>query len=248
MPEKPQRNDNRGIVVVDSNMLEDMSSTFPENLHATPGSPIATLANHTSSYLDVLPILAHQGYHIIIPETVMVEAAQMIRPEFIQLSQNAPIKRYRDIYPFSGRYNYPGEARVRPFLRDVMDGKHPNMEVVAANTEGTQNYQQFIGGLVEAFKIDLKLDKFDSDDKIAAAIATTLDQFKPNLNKGKYPFEKSARGIAEALVEQAEKAKKPPEQRTQAPVEKFNMEAYKRAIEANGTSGSGAGPPSGGRG
>lgn len=101
----------RGIIILDAGALMHMAVPVREN---SPESGIAP-----ESYLAVLTLLADQGYRILIPETVSIEAAGVTSGgKSIQSAF-----RERDSF----RANH---MITKQFLRSAAMGNHPNIHII----------------------------------------------------------------------------------------------------------------------
>ncbi len=64
----------RGTIIVDASSLFELSEQIPQR------DPIANSRDiETSSYLDFLPFLARNGYRIVIPEMILIEAGKILK-------------------------------------------------------------------------------------------------------------------------------------------------------------------------
>jgi len=114
----------RGIIVVDANMLEEMAIAYDKTKPITPRSPIASLKPYTGTYLDILPILARQGYEILIPETVIFEAGKLLVGKDVN-------KHF-----ITNKRQYDTQPSVRSFLQNVLAKRFQNIEVIEADISG----------------------------------------------------------------------------------------------------------------
>lgn len=116
-----------GIIVVDANQLLELSTPYPKE-SVVGGSKLDQLRrtpNATGSYLDLLPLLAAQGWQIKIPAAVMYRAADIL-----------PNGKTLGDYGF----HFPTKTiskELQDFCRNVVHRKYDGVEMVPPG-EGTQ--------------------------------------------------------------------------------------------------------------
>ncbi|MFZ4542015.1 MAG: hypothetical protein ACOYNL_09490 [Rickettsiales bacterium] len=99
----------RGIIIVDTCALFDMSKEIDPRLKANGVTP--------ATYLNMLSYLAARGYRVIIPEMVALEAAQICANGF-------------DIGSLFKENSNAMARRLKPFMQAVAAGELPGMEIM----------------------------------------------------------------------------------------------------------------------
>ncbi len=114
----------RGTIIVDTCVLSDFSLAFPKSFRQKGSQKPQT-------YLDILTFLAKNGYHIIIPEMIAIEAVEMV----------ADGKSVKDWVKHDTNNDHHYSETLMPFLKDVAKGNYPNIEIISGSgEESADNY------------------------------------------------------------------------------------------------------------